>query len=98
MRPTTEVETQRFSRWSSTTSGSLPTARILLAQGQHARGQLRRPGGLAHAARAMRVLFQCAQIVAVEPPLPAIKCLPADAESTAGPRRISALEVIEQHP
>src|SRR5258708_34940166 len=46
----------------------------------------------------MRVLFPRAQIVAVEAPLPAIKCLPTDAEATAGPRRISAIEVIEQHP
>src|ERR1700736_1178351 len=37
-------------------------------------------------------------MVAVEAPLPAIKCLSTDAEATARPRRISAMEVIEQHP
>src|SRR5712672_3800280 len=46
----------------------------------------------------MRALFQGRHVVAVEAPLPAIKCLSADRETAAGPRRISSIEVIEQHP
>jgi hypothetical protein len=46
----------------------------------------------------MRALFQRAQIVTLEAPLPAIKCLSADPETAAGPRHISSMEVIEQHP
>src|SRR5882724_4519305 len=76
----------------------LAPTRILPAQRQNAFGQRRCPSGLAHAARPMRALFQGRHVVAVEAPLPAIKCLSADRETAAGPRRISSIEVIEQHP
>jgi hypothetical protein len=46
----------------------------------------------------MRVLFQGGQIVAVEPPLPALKSLPTDAEMPAGASRAATIEKIEQHP
>src|SRR5258706_149459 len=76
----------------------LAPTRILPAQRQNAFGQRRCPSGLAHAARPMRALFQGRHVVAVEAPLPAVKRLPADRKAAAGPRRISPMEVIEQHP
>src|SRR5258708_21813855 len=46
----------------------------------------------------MRAPFQGAEIVTVKAALPAIKRLSADPKVTAGPRRIPAVEEIEQHP
>src|SRR6267142_2161272 len=63
-----------------------------------AHGQFRRPRRLTHLVRAMRVLFQGGQIVAVEAPLPAIESLPADAKVPAGPRPVPTIEKIKQHP
>src|SRR5260370_30298719 len=46
----------------------------------------------------MPVPFQGAEIVTVKAALPPIKRLSADPKVTAGPRRIPAVEEIEQHP
>ncbi len=73
-------------------------ARVLLAERQNTFRQIRRPGRLTHPARPMRVPFEGAEIVPIKAPLPAIKRLPADPKATAGPRRILAVEKIEQHP
>jgi DNA-binding CsgD family transcriptional regulator len=75
MRPTMEVETLRISRWSSTTSLSLAQRGYCLRRDNTRSANLRRPGGPAHPARVVRVFFERAQIVAIEAPLPAIKCL-----------------------
>src|SRR5260221_10906288 len=73
-------------------------ARILQAQGQHALGQVRAPGWLAHLARPVRTFFQCGQVVTVESPLPAIERLPANAKVPAGSPHVPPIKGIEQHP
>src|SRR6266478_3086447 len=73
-------------------------ARVLLAERQNTFRAIRRPGWLAHPTGPMRAPFQGAEIVTVKAAFPAIKRLSADPKVTAGPRRIPAVEEIEQHP